>query len=70
MVKVYRHYKGGIYNVVGQAIHTETDERLVIYEDVRGVMWARPATMFHEHVEVDGERVLRFEYIGEFDRKE
>ena len=27
----YRHYKGGAYEVLGVATHSETEERLVVY---------------------------------------
>lgn len=27
----YRHFKGNIYQVVGVAIHTETEEEMVVY---------------------------------------
>ncbi|WNR79415.1 DUF1653 domain-containing protein [Bacillus velezensis] len=35
----FRHYKGGLYKVIGEAIHTETEEKLVIYEGQDGVLW-------------------------------
>lgn len=44
--QVYRHYKGGIYVVVGVAINTETEERLVIYHDGDGNIWGRPVGIF------------------------
>ena len=52
---LYRHYKGGEYEVIGVARHSETNEPLVVY---------RPHAMFFEAVEVDGERRARFEKIG------
>ncbi len=46
----HRHYKGGLYRVVGQATHSETREAMTVYEHLwphdRG-MWVRPAEMFH-----------------------
>lgn len=44
------HYKGGYYKVVGEAKHTETGERLVVYEHVwphARSMMARPYDIFH-----------------------
>lgn len=54
----YRHYKGGLYQLLEIAEHTETGEALVIYRDKRGVVFARPYDMFFG--EVDG--VPRFKY--------
>lgn len=44
------HYKGGLYRVVGEALHTETSEALVIYEHVwphERSLFARPKSMFY-----------------------
>jgi hypothetical protein len=65
----YRHYKGGEYVVVGEALHTETEETLVLYHAVcDGVvgdrMFARPAVMFIETVTVDDRAVPRFSPLG------
>lgn len=43
----YRHYKGGEYEVLTIAQHTETNEDLVVYKNVEnGHIWARPKTIF------------------------
>ena len=62
----YRHYKGGEYEVIGVARHSETDERLVVYRPLYGDsgLWVRPLAMFLETVTRDGETVPRFAYIG------
>lgn len=65
-MEVYRHYKGGIYNVIGLAKHTETGEVLIVYEDTKGAVWVRPWTMFFEEVNVNGAVVKRFEHLGHF----
>ncbi|WP_349898386.1 DUF1653 domain-containing protein [Parafrigoribacterium soli] len=59
---LYRHYKGNLYEVIGVASHSETEERLVVYRALYGLrgMWVRPFDMFVSEVEVDGERVRRF----------
>lgn len=31
-IATHRHYKGGLYRVIGVARHSETEERLVVYE--------------------------------------
>lgn len=63
----YRHFKGGEYEVLGLATHSETDEQLVVYRALYGErgLWVRPVAMFLETVERDGQVRPRFEYIGE-----
>ena len=58
----YRHYKGNEYEVIGMARHSETLEPMVIYKALygSGEYWVRPAAMWNEIVEVNGEKVLRF----------
>ncbi len=62
----YRHYKGGAYEVLGVATHSETEERLVVYRPLygEGALWVRPLAMFVEWIEVDGERRPRFAIEG------
>jgi hypothetical protein len=54
----YRHYKGGLYQVVGTVRHSETLEPMTLYRALYGEqgLWVRPAAMFEEivNVEVDG----------------
>lgn len=65
VIKLYQHYKGGIYQVIDEnAIHTETSEELVIYKNLQGQYFARPKSMFFEMVVVDGKEVPRFKYLG------
>ena len=60
----YQHYKGGIYKLLSTSVyHTETNERLAVYENVEGKVFARPYDMFFEKVEVGGEMVDRFKEI-------
>ncbi|MBX9625991.1 MAG: DUF1653 domain-containing protein [Gemmataceae bacterium] len=58
----YRHFKGGLYEVVGVARHSETDEQLVVYRPLSGDggLWVRPAAMFAETVTHGGREVPRF----------
>ena len=58
----YKHFKGGIYEVVGVAKQSENPaEELVIYKREKdGTLWARPASMWSEHVERDGYSGPRF----------
>lgn len=64
----YRHYKGGEYEVLGVARHSETLEPMVIYRPLYNQtgLWARPYSMFVEQVEVDGQVQPRFEPFQEF----
>jgi hypothetical protein len=63
----YRHYKGNEYIVLGIARHSETEEELVVYRQDYGArgLWVRPLAMFLETIELDGQRVPRFEFVGE-----
>lgn len=58
----YRHYKGGEYEVVGVARHSETLEPLVVYRPLYNAsgLWVRPHGMFFEEVEIDGVNRPRF----------
>ncbi len=62
----YRHYKGNDYLVIGVARHSETEEELVVYRPDYGDrgLWVRPLGMFQQLVEVAGESVPRFRYLG------
>ncbi|QEL15224.1 DUF1653 domain-containing protein [Limnoglobus roseus] len=62
----YRHFKGGEYEVIGIARHSETDEYLVVYRPLYGDagLFARPLTMFQERITLGGRTVSRFEYLG------
>ena len=60
----YKHFKGPEYEVIGLAHHSETLEEFVVYYDSKKQLWARPAKIFNEEVEIDGVMVPRFKYIG------
>ena len=61
----YRHYKGGEYEVVGVARHSETLEPMVIYRPLynESGLWVRPYAMFFEQVEVGGKLQPRFSVV-------
>lgn len=63
----YRHYKGNEYVVIDIAIHSETEEEMVVYKALYGEekLWVRPLSMWSEKVEVNGKEVVRFTYTGE-----
>jgi hypothetical protein len=63
----YRHFKGGLYEVIGVARHSETHELLVVYRPLynESGLWVRPLAMFTESVTVDGRSVPRFARVDE-----
>lgn len=60
--RVFRHYKGKLYRLIGFAPHSESLEPLAIYHLLYGDwgLWARPAEMFFGEIEKDGRRIRRF----------
>jgi hypothetical protein len=62
----YRHFKGGLYTVVGVARHSETEEEHVVYRPLSGEqgLWVRPLSMWEEPVDRDGYRGPRFVQVG------
>ena len=62
----YRHFKGGEYEVLYIAKHSETLEGMVVYRALygEGGVWVRPASMWNETVERGGKTYKRFTYIG------
>ncbi|APW39075.1 hypothetical protein RD110_19210 [Rhodoferax koreense] len=58
----YRHYKGGLYEVMGTVRHSETLEPMTLYRALYGEMglWVRPAAMFEETVVIEGVTRRRF----------
>lgn len=63
----YRHFKGNEYEVIGVAKHSETMEELVVYRALYGErgLWVRPAAMWNETVERDGQTFRRFTPLDE-----
>ena len=63
----WRHFKGGEYEVLGIASHSETMEPMVVYRALygEGGLWVRPAAMWNETVERDGKVFPRFTYLGD-----
>lgn len=63
----YRHFKGGEYEVLCVATHSETLEEYVVYRALYGEnkIWVRPAAMWNETVERDGKRFPRFRKIDD-----
>ena len=61
----YRHFKGGEYQLLYIAKHSETLENMVVYRALYGAgeVWVRPARMWEELVEHNGKTVPRFQKI-------
>jgi hypothetical protein len=67
----YRHFKGGLYEVIGIAKHSETLEEMVVYRALydhpeygKNSLWVRPKAMFLEKVIVDEKETARFEFVA------
>jgi hypothetical protein len=67
--EVYRHFKGGIYEILNITRHTETEELTVNYKHLNhkgDPYWeycGRPLSMWYEEVEYQGKKVPRFTKI-------
>jgi hypothetical protein len=59
---VYRHYKGGDYEVIEICRHSETLEPMVVYRALYGErgLWARPHAMWSEQITINGQKLPRF----------
>jgi hypothetical protein len=57
----YRHYKGGIYELVCEAkLESDPDVTMIVYRAADGSIWTRPSNVFFELIEHDGKTVSRF----------
>jgi hypothetical protein len=69
----YRHFKGNIYQIRCLARHTETRERMVVYQAMYGTfeIYVRPLAMFMEEVDrakyPDVKQKYRFELLQDTD---
>lgn len=69
----YKHYKNEkLYEVIGQARHSETLEEMVVYRALyhcdqfgNNQLWVRPKQMFFELVTHNAQTVSRFQRIEE-----
>lgn len=66
-MRKFRHFKGGLYEYICEARHSETEEEMVVYRPLyndSGV-WVRPKSMFFEEITIGGAKVPRFTEIFE-----
>jgi hypothetical protein len=56
----FRHYKGGLYELVCEAVLEADLTPVIVYRGEDGRTWVRPRDVFFETVEVDGARAPRF----------
>ncbi len=56
----FKHYKGGLYELVCEATLESDLSTMIIYRAANGSIWARPKQVFFEVIEVDGVKVQRF----------
>lgn len=73
---IYRHFKDKLYEVITIAIHSETEEEMVVYRQMYGNMdtYVRPLSMFLSEVDHNKypqvKQKYRFERIGALQRDE
>ncbi len=56
----FRHYKGGIYELVCEATQESDLSPVIVYRSHDGSYWTRPKSVFFEVITVNGEQVQRF----------
>ena len=63
--RIYSHYKGGRYEVMSLATHTETNEVMVVYRSILfGTVYVRPLSLWFDQVKsIDGHIRERFRLI-------
>jgi molecular chaperone GrpE len=70
---IYKHYKNHKeYEVLFSGLNTETKEELVVYQELGGEkkIWLRPKDIFLAEVEIDGQKMPRFEFITEVNNED
>ena len=62
--QMYKHFKGNLYKVLAVAVHTETEEKLVVYQSVDNPdrVFARPLEMFMSDIDRFRYPLIRAKY--------
>ena len=56
----FRHYKGGLYELICEATLESDLSTMIVYRASDGSIWTRPRDVFFELIEIDGVKVQRF----------
>ena len=62
--QIYKHFKGNLYKVLAVAVHTESEEKLVVYQSVENPdrVFARPLEMFMSDIDRFRYPLIRVKY--------
>lgn len=62
--QIYKHFKGNLYKILAVAVHTESEERLVVYQSVENPerVFARPLEMFMSDIDRFRYPLIRAKY--------
>ena len=61
----YRHYKGGLYELVCEATQESDLSPVIVYRSHNGSIWTRPKSVFFETIKVDGVEIQRFAAVDD-----
>lgn len=63
---IYKHFKGGEYEVLFTALDSESKDELVIYRSIKdSKIWARSSKIFNEDAELEGKKIPRFIFMSQ-----
>lgn len=64
-MKLYKHFKGGIYKHLYTATYSENLEEMIIYQSLKdGKIWVRPSKRFFEEVSPGVKRFIELEDVN------
>jgi hypothetical protein len=70
----YRHYKGGLYKILAVGLHSDTEKKMIVYQNINedvvyndidnpDKIWVREESVFTGTVEIDNQTIKRFELV-------